>query len=1305
MAVFSFLPQQLPRCMNKSRLLEKPNTRSGIHWFPHMHTAATIRGGVCCLGYSIRRQPAGGRAADSQRFCTSGVLFGIQLWPVCRVQKQEGSMNCRAALREKQCGPFSPCVCRARSSSRKAVQHNSWPNKRFHTLQKTARHKPRRCRSQREALQRQTQETLKLQEEATKFSVESLTRQGCSSPSNLLTSSGTSSPYKSNPNATSSRLGTLMEGSTSSISSTAPAAAAAVATSSSPPKIVYTKYELDIDMETSKRPKKCPGKGKESIESILEEYSQQVRDLQKKLNEATEQHEQQKLTLRQTIIELQTNLREVTREKESITDLRRKESQTQEDLNCKLKATINELQTANHLQEEMLKEANNQTEHLKKMVQGHEDILQELRNVLLAYEESSGKKIFDQESIANLHACNLPRAFSKVLRDLDTEISLLKARLTPMEEQVDMVRRESQCKTEALLQQQQESVERLISAHEQELEAVNEKLNSSRSHASNIESQLEIIQEQASNQNSLYRRQISQLENTVSSLRSELRESRRMAQDKIEELEKQLHLVHSEMAEAQNERDQYSQETGNLDDQVQQLVSELHKKDMELNLEKEQNKRLWDRDTGSSITIDHLRRELDNKNMELQRMESVVSSMKMESQGQMERQMSAIKEKNESIERMASMASQQESTKEMLRKVVEELTEKKVSLDAAEKHVAELTACLQEKEKVIEATNEEIQKLRGRVDGKLQELQVLKSESDHMRSVRSDCDSLRLQVVEKEKVIEILRKQVENMTQIVGQHSRTAGSMEMEKCQLAKEVNDKKMELHELKILLDKKDIQVRELEARLSEMELEKVKLMNASSERLRALKEVSMEKEELMSEVKSSRIELATLADELENMKSSYRDKSEEMETTVGKLRVQLKSAQIELEQTRATVKTMEGSDGHGNPMKVAMGMQKQITAKRGQIDALQSKIKFLEEAMTNATKEKHYLKEERNKLSQELSCVASLNNKMAGELEVLKSQDKRLREKLATMEAALDKASMQFAECQCIMQRQEQEAMRFKLQHTLDVKELQGPGYLLGSSSARPRLSSLPHSHSSSAPASQAFAGHIIPSRASKDDPLRDLKQLLQELRCTIDEIPSTILPRRESDSEPDSILEGASNLLDLASRDCIGRRSQETYSREPLTLHATDLEDSDATLPFTSSVSKGIFSSTPRFTSSNKLSPEERYKDRSPVHSLLTAHLDDLKVTPATCSERRSSLKKSSSPEATSSSACRSISFGTSSIQAGEANGNACRKLQNKMESLQNLVETLQLKNQAMSTMIRCQEKKIEKAKEKEKKLSK
>ncbi|KAF7252579.1 hypothetical protein EYD10_01789 [Varanus komodoensis] len=972
-----------------------------------------------------------------------------------------------------------------------------------------------------EALQRQTQETLKLQEEATKFSMESLARrEGASSPS-VLTSSGEvvlfnlwSVEIYHLPACAAQGWRALL---------TLPLVLPALA----PPKLTHTQLEPDTDSQ--KRPSNYPKK--EQVDSILEEYVQQVRDLQKRLSEAQEQHEQQKFGLRQTIIELQTNLRDVIREKDSITDLRRKETQTQEDLSSKMKSSINELQTANLLQEEMLKEANNQAEHLRKMIRGHEDVLQELRNVLMNFEEKSNKKIYEHENISSLHVCNLPTAFAKVLRDLDSEVSHLKGRLSPMEEKLEGMRRESHCKTQLLLQQHQESIERLISEHEQELEILSEKVNASRSHASNIQTQLEIIQEQARNQNSLYMRQISQLESTVSQLRSEQRESKRISQDRIDELEKELHLLHSEMAEAQIERDQYSQESGNLDDQVRRLVSEVHKKDMELNLEKEQNKRLWDRDRESSVTIDHLQRELDSKAMELQRMDSLVKSMKMESQEQMERQMAAIREKNESIEKVTSIAAQQESTKDMLHKVVEELTEIKVALETSEKQVAELTSCLQEKDRVIESTNEEIQKLHGQAHSKSQELQQLKNEMDHLRNLQSDCESLKLQLMEKEKVIEILQKQVENMTQMVGQHSRTAGAMEMEKSQLLKEVGEKKLELQEIKILQDKKDGQIRELEANLSEMELEKMKLMNISSERIRALKEMALEREELMHEIKTSRIELAALAEESEALKNDYRERSEEMETTVSKLKVQLKSAQMELEQTRATLKTMEGSDGHA--MKVAMGMQKQITAKRGQIDALQTKIKFLEEAMNNATKEKHYLKEERHKLSQELSCMAALNNKMAGELEILKSQDKRLKEKLVTMEAALDKASMQFAECQCIMQRQEQEVMRFKLQHALDVKELQGPGYALGSSVLKQRHSALPHSHPCSAPSSQAFAGHItlMPSRSSfvKEDPLHELKHLLKELRSTVDEIPSTILPRRENDSESDSVIEDHSHTL--------------------------------------------------------------------------------------------------------------------------------------------------------------------------------
>lgn len=55
--------------------------------------------------------------------------------------------------------------------------------------------------------------------------------------------------------------------------------------------------------------------------------------------------------------------------------------------------------------------------------------------------------------------------------------------------------------------------------------------------------------------------------------------------------------------------------------------------------------------------------------------------------------------------------------------------------------------------------------------------------------------------------------------------------------------------------------------------------------------------------------------LLEEFEDLKMDYQDKIKQMENTVNRLKMQLKSAQAELEQTRTALKTMEGSDGHGN------------------------------------------------------------------------------------------------------------------------------------------------------------------------------------------------------------------------------------------------------------------------------------------------------------------------------------------------------------------------------------------------------
>ncbi|KAM4810908.1 coiled-coil domain-containing protein 158 isoform X3 [Urocitellus parryii] len=1058
---------------------------------------------------------------------------------------------------------------------------------------------------------------------------------------------------------------------------------------------LFPKYEVELDSHR----KIVPYPGKEHIERVLEEYSHQVKDLQRRLNESNELHEKQKFYLRQSVIDLQTKLQEMQMERDAMADIRRRESQSQEDLRNQLQTTVHELEAAKSLKENMLKDSNAQIEQLRKMMLSHEGALQEIRSILVDFEEGSGKKIYEHDSMSTVHFRSLGSAVSKILRELDTEISYLKGRIFPVEDQLETLKSESQNKIELLLQQHQDRIEQLISEHEVEITALTEKASSARSQANSIQSQLEIIQEQARNQNSMYMRQLSELESTVSQLRSELREARRMYEDKIEDLEKQLVLANSELTEARTERDQFSQESGNLDDQLQKLLADLHKREKELSLEKEQNKRLWDRDTGNSITIDHLRRELDDRNMEVQRLEALLKAMKSECQGQMERQMAAIQGKNESLEKVSSLTAQLESTKEMLRKVVEELTAKKMTLESSERTVSDLTASLQEKERAIEATNAEITKLRSRVDLKLQELQHLKNEGDHLRNVQTECEALKLQMAEKDKVIEILRQQIENMTQLVGQHGRTAGAMQVEKAQLEKEINDRRLELQEFKILKDKKDAKIRELEARVSDLELEKVKLVNAGSERLRAVKDIKQERDQLLNEVKMSRNELNSLSEDYEVLKRNFRNKSEEMETTTNKLKMQLKSAQSELEQTRNTLKSMEGSDGHA--MKVAMGMQKQITAKRGQIDALQNKIQFLEEAMTNSNKEKHFLKEEKCKLSQELSTVATEKNKMAGELEVLRSQERRLKEKVANMEVALDK----FAECQDIIQHQEQESVRLKLQHTLDVKDLQGPGYT-PNPSLKPHLlqtASAIRSHSN-VPSSQStvsfLSHHCMKANVLKEDPTRDLKQLLQELRSVINEEPSLPLTKPEESGRTPSL-----GALNERVRDCMtessmrseichrsnnslrdsteGSKSSETLSREPVMLNAGDLEDPSSCFAFQCTASPTVKNSASR---SFSCSPK-----KSPVHSLLTSSAEE---SVGSTSQYRST-KSIHSPDSVKDSQSPPL----------ETTGKTCRKLQNRLESLQTLVEDLQLKNQAMSSMIRNQEKRIQKVKDQEKMLLK
>ncbi|XP_051896544.1 coiled-coil domain-containing protein 158-like [Pristis pectinata] len=990
-------------------------------------------------------------------------------------------------------------------------------------------------------------------------------------------------------------------------------------------------------------------------------------------------HEQSKFNVRQSVMDLQSKLQELQSERDSLMDLRLKESQDQGVLISKLHSTVQELEAVNRMQDETVRDANTQIEQLRKKVHVYDTVLNDIHQALVRYEDRTGKKVYEHETVSNLHIQNLGTAVDKVLKDMDADISHLKGRFGLIEEQLDCLKTESQSKTELLLKQQEERIEQLKHEHKQELSVLTGRVDRSRSFASSFQNQVEAIQEQARNQSIMYSRQLTDMESTVCHLRTELREARRMYEDKIENLEKLIEQSQSEVCNTKKERDEFRQEVETMSGRIQQLMADNCKVEEDLKVAKEQNQKLWDQGTTNCISVENLQHELDCKNQEIQRLDGVINSLKEQYQHHLQYQASVDEQRNEDQEKITALVNQYENCREQLCKTGEELNKKKQQLDKTEANknqkihrmkIAEESICDQFEEAVA-----------------------------HLKKMQNENDSLKLELSEKANMLTVLRQEMENIAEMTSQQSSASEALQAERKQLQKEVDCQKQKIQELKNELEHKDTQMQELQAHLSELEREKIKLVNSATEQMSELGELLQEKEELATELKHIKAQMSDLKEEYNNLQRSYACKTKEYEWSTNKLKAQLKSAQNDLDQNREAMKVLEGADAHA--MKVAMGMQKQITAKRGQIDALQSKIQFLEETLENSEREKCYLKEEKVRLTKELACIVSERNKIAGELDTVKSQEKYLREKLMRLESALEKACLRFSDCQSLIQRQEQDFMRLKLQHALEVKELQGPNF--GSTTCpytNARVCSPPIcvNQSSSRPSSGYLSTAVSKTNGLQEDLNPDLNNILMDLKSTVCEGCNRSSNINYNEYEREQTSRNTHAVDDLNTDVCKERGSQDTLFREPLTC-TSDVKEPFNIDNLTCSADHSLQIGGPCYTSSKW----ETLPERSPVSSLLTGSL------PQSEHGRETSAFSELCDSRTSYMPAQYVEndphFQNNGGEQTDVAGQACKKLQNKLDGLQNLVEDLQLKNHEMSSMIRSQEKRIKRVKDREKMLKK
>ncbi|KAK3538938.1 hypothetical protein QTP86_023548 [Hemibagrus guttatus] len=428
------------------------------------------------------------------------------------------------------------------------------------------------------------------------------------------------------------------------------------------------------------------------------------------------------------------------------------------------------------------------------------------------------------------------------------------------------------------------------------------------------------------------------------------------------------------------------------------------------------------------------------------------------------------------------------------------------------------------------------------------------------------------------------------------------------------------------------------EAEQRLSALEQEKTQQRAALSERASSLHLLTLEKQQMTAELESERKKLDQLEEEQEALREEHSRKTEELQWQNSKLKAQRNTIRNDLEKAKSTLKALEGADEHG--LKVALGIQKQITAKREQIDLLQSRVQMLEESTEKLTQEKNHQVMKSKRQAQMLLFERERRKRLETGLEACRSKENLLKSEIERLDTALHKMSDSFVECQEYIQKQQQEIMRLKLQHTLELKE----GQNLRSTSATTCeqgqdilptnniCTSLITSPSISAQVSfQAHSASQLNISSRKCSPVLELRSLVKELHSVID-----------MEQTPDTFYTSS-------------RRSRN--EQDPVRVCNFNKQDMNGA--FSTNNEAGLRVCRPQHNSFCVASLGRR----SPVYSLLTSDLPS-----SICNSLRTQ-----SP---------SLTAQTSFIKQAEIAGQTCKKQQSKLTSLQNKAEDYQIKKKVL-----------------------
>ncbi|XP_023930948.1 coiled-coil domain-containing protein 158-like, partial [Lingula anatina] len=773
-----------------------------------------------------------------------------------------------------------------------------------------------------------------------------------------------------------------------------------------------------------------------------------ITDLSCILIQAKEVSEEQRKQFRAHIEELKSKLQETVVNRDSIMDLRQREAESQENLIRKLQATLRQLQEAYSVQEKTLQETGSKTDKLSQNLYVADTSLNQIRAVIASVEKKRGKSFYDSEPIDKQSSTMVVHTLERCVQEMESDLETKAGKMKQLENDLEELQKSSRRTQDKLIVEHQQRLSQLTEEHERQLQAAADRAANAREQAANLQSQITLMQEQLDKQAQMKDDHIRELENKITSLKEDQDVAKKGWTEKREALELAVDQVQKELNVMRSEKQEAVQTAAAMETRIEDYQLQVEKLSDELDTDREQMKKLWQREDEANKKQIEMESRLHEKDKEIERLEMLMDSVKAECELTLKDRVASIEkdEKLKTAEQITTLTIQLQTLTEKSTRMTYEIETLQTENGNLKKQVTELTEKNQDARVKIETMEAEKTNLGALMEDRINDCQRLTQERDYyfglleernqeLKTLQAENEQLSTRLDEKERNFTALQRQSTDMSHAIELNSKSNDELKLERERLLKSIEERTIELEELKLAKSNITRKLKIREKRLKDIELDKNKLIEELQIKRQDIDAIIKEKDGLYQELKGSRYEVATLSEERDEIQKQKEEQKKQLEGELDRLTQKYVALQQEYRIAQKAIKTKEAVDGKA--VKYADKMQKEVTAKRGEIDSLRSKVHWLEECLDAALKDKQALKQERKKLSSSLNNSSTQNEKLADQLEGYAKKNEDLKSKCDRLETALEKAAVKHAEAVAKLETMEQEMASMKLRHQLDIK----------------------------------------------------------------------------------------------------------------------------------------------------------------------------------------------------------------------------------------------------------------------------